>query len=371
MHDLGVYIHIPFCSAKCCYCDFVSFSGMEHLHELYVNRLLDEIRTANVRQITTVYIGGGTPTVLHAGLLHKILTCVSDLPIAREAEFTIEINPGTVTRDYLQVIRASGISRLSFGLQSTCNSKLSIIGRLHTYEQFLENYFCARDIGFDNINVDLMFGLPCQTVCDYEKTLIKILNLNPQHISFYSLTPSEGTPLLNDLISGRLSLPDDELDRKMYHLTTDLLAKYGFNHYEISNAALPGYECIHNVNCWQHRPYIGFGLGASSFDGQRRWSNPSNFTDYFSGVKPEIQFLSKDELISEAMILRLRFLSGVNESLFESEYGIKPSVVYYNQIDKLVANGLIECSTGQIRLTSLGLDLANQVFMCFLPEGKS
>ena len=371
MRDLGLYLHIPFCSAKCSYCDFFSFSGMEHLFEPYVNRLLSELSSAEISDTTTVYVGGGTPTALTASLLYKVLTSVSELPLAQDVEFTIEINPGTVDRDYLQLIKSTGVNRISFGLQSTCNSELSLIGRIHTYEQFKENYLCAKDIGFCNINVDLMFGLPNQAVFDFEKTLLAILSLRPQHLSFYSLTPSEGTPFWSYLTSGRFTLPDDDVDRNMYHLASDFLTKFGYNHYEISNAALPGYECIHNTNCWQHKPYLGFGLGASSFDGQKRWNNPSNFEDYLSGVKPEIQLLSEEDLISEAMMLGLRMLGGIDEFLFESVYRIKPSLFFSEQIDKLVSNGLIECNSNRIRLTSLGLDLANQVFMSFLQEAKS
>ena len=366
MHEAGVYIHIPFCATKCSYCDFLSFSGMEQIYDSYVDVLLSEIRSANIISVSTVYIGGGTPTVLPVNLMQNVLACISDLPLVNDAEITIEVNPGTVNLDYLQLIKSAGINRISFGLQSTCNNLLASIGRIHSYELFLENYLSAQDVGFDNINVDLIFGLPGQTTVTFEQTLSMILDLEPQHVSFYSLTLCENTPLWNDICLGKISLPDDEVDRSMYHFASKFFGKNGYVHYEISNAAKPGFECSHNLDCWRHKPYIGFGLGAHSFDGQKRWSNPSTFADYFSFKEPKFELLSDDQLISESMILGLRLLDGVDESLFESRYRVRPSVFFDGQISKLVSDGLLELSNNRVRLTSLGLDLANQVFMQFL-----
>ena len=341
---------------------------MDHLQERYVSVLLNEMRKSEIERVSSVYIGGGTPSVLPLELLEMILTGVTDLPLAIDAEISMEVNPGTVSGEFSALIKSKGVNRLSFGLQTTCGSQLALIGRVHTYEQFLENYMAARDGGFDNINVDLIFNLPGQELDEFEQTLLTVLALEPQHVSFYSLTPCENTPLYSDLSSGRSSLPDDETDRNMYHLASKLLAKKGYWHYEISNASKRGYECLHNIDCWQHKPYRGFGLGAHSFDGQSRWNNPSDFSDYFAGAKPTVELLSDEELISEAMILGLRLLDGVDELLFESKYGVVPSVFFGRQITKLVSDGLLEREDSRIRLTSLGLDLANRVFMQFLQE---
>ena len=366
MREAGVYIHVPFCASKCCYCDFLSFSFKEHLYEDYVSNLLVEINESNIKKVTTVYIGGGTPTVLPMNLLQRILSCVCDLPLTCDSEISIEINPGTVNKNYLQLLKSAGVNRLSFGLQSTNDEMLSKIGRLHSFDQFLDNYLSARDIGFGNISVDLMFSLPGQCTESFMESLSLILDLEPEHVSFYSLTPCENTPLWNDLALGKISLPDDAIDRNMYHFASKLFASQGYLHYEISNAAKRGYECTHNINCWLHNPYIGFGLGAHSFDGRRRWSNPSTFDDYFSRVRPDVEFLSTEELMSEAMILGLRLLVGVDELVFESRYGIKPSVLYDKQIFRLASDGLVMIDNNHIRLTKHGLDLANQVFMQFL-----
>ena len=200
------------------------------------------------------------------------------------------------------------------------------------------------------------------------ETLQTILALEPQHLSFYSLTPSEDTPLWSQLSLGELIIPADEVDRSMYHLASSFLTCQGYRHYEISNAAKPGYECFHNVDCWKLNPYIGFGLGAHSFDGKQRFANPVNLKDYFGNIKPDVQPLSKEELISEAMILGLRLLDGIDESAFESRFGVVPSVYFSNQIGNLVKNGLLKNYCGRIHLSSLGLDLANQVFMQFLQD---
>ena len=370
MHEVGVYVHIPFCLSKCYYCDFLSFSYDEDFMVKYISKLLDEIARYNFSKVDTVFIGGGTPTILPPTLLNDVLTCISDLPLAANAEISIEVNPGTVTKEYLRMIKSSGVNRLSFGLQSTLNNQLALIGRTHTYEQFLESYVYAIEVGFSNINVDLIFGLPGQTSLAFEKTLTDVLNLEPQHLSFYGLSLSEDTSLWLDVAMGKISLPDDEVERKMYHKAVQILKDNNYLHYEISNAAKIGYACVHNVDCWQHKPYIGFGLGAHSFDGKKRWSNPTNFDDYFSNVVIRHEVLSDEDLISEGMILGLRLLNGVDELAFESRYGVRPSTFFSSQICKLVHDGLLEHKSQRIRLTSLGLDLANRVFLQFLPGEK-
>ena len=366
MHKAGVYIHIPFCASKCSYCDFLSFSGFEDVYENYVSKLSGDLRKNIPKGVSTVYIGGGTPTVLPMKLLEKVLTCVSEMPLMKDAEISIEANPGTVDMSYLQLLITKGVNRLSFGLQSTSDRILNSIGRIHSFEQFCVNYYQAREVGFKNINVDLMFNLPGQNLDSFSNALDKVLSLRPEHVSFYSLTPCENTPLWNDLKSGKITLACDRLDREMYYLACDKLAENGYIHYEISNAALPGFECVHNLDCWLHEPYIGYGLGAHSFDGKIRWSNPSTFRDYFFGVEPECIVLTEAEILSEAMILGLRLLGGVSEFTFESKYGVTPSVFFDKQIRELTTKGLIRCENNYIQLTARGLDLANQVFMQFL-----
>ena len=370
MHKAGMYIHIPFCIAKCSYCDFLSFAGMEHLYDRYVHELVNEINESRFKEVTTVYIGGGTPTVLREEHIRAVLEAVSKLPLKQDAEISIEVNPGSVTFSYLKLLKTLGVNRLSFGLQTSVNSRLRQIGRVHSYEHFLDNLLAAREVGFDNINVDLIFGLPGQTLSEFEKALMDIISLTPNHISFYSLTPCENTPLWDDLAIGRCILPCDETDRDMYYTACKILKDFGYRHYEISNAAIPGFECAHNIDCWHHVPYIGFGLGAHSYDGYRRWKNPSTFDEYFSSRGCVAEVLSSADLISEAMILGLRLTDGINESVFESRYGVRPSSYFSKQIEELTVSGLLEFCDQNIRLTTLGLDFANNVFRQFLQETK-
>ena len=365
MHEAGVYVHIPFCAAKCSYCDFLSFSGMEKIYDCYVTSLLNEIRTAKIEKVTTVYIGGGTPTVLPINHIQSILACIYDLPLTVDAEISIEVNPGTVNHEYFKLLNDSGVNRLSFGLQTTNNQHLLSIGRIHTYEQFINNYHSALENGFKNINVDLIFNLPYQTVNCFYETLIKVISLKPQHISFYSLTLCENTPLWIDIQKEVLTL-SDEVDRSMYYLACKQLSNAGFIHYEISNAAKPGFECKHNIDCWLHKPYIGFGLGSHSFDGVRRWNNPENFNDYFNRTTPVYECLCKKDLISEAMILGLRLLDGINEQSFIKKYGVIPSEYYSSQIKSLLNEELICKNNNRIYLTPRGLDFANYVFTHFM-----
>ncbi|MCL1843731.1 MAG: radical SAM family heme chaperone HemW [Defluviitaleaceae bacterium] len=290
MHAAGVYVHVPFCVQKCIYCDFLSFSvgknsAKNSAKNIYVAALLNEIKNARTNKlfahgIDSVYIGGGTPTALPAPLLCEILRAVASLPLLPGAEFTVETNPGT--HEYFAALKTHGVNRLSFGVQSTHDFLLRTLGRIHTKEDFIKNFRAARDAGFDNINVDLMFSLLGQTTAHWRETLAEITLLSPEHISAYSLTPAENTPLHEQLEAGAIHLPSDETDRDMYHTARRILAEAGYIHYEISNFAKPGRESRHNVNCWTMRPYIGFGLGAHSFDGNARWHNIEDMEQYIS-----------------------------------------------------------------------------------------
>ncbi|MCL1844331.1 MAG: radical SAM family heme chaperone HemW [Defluviitaleaceae bacterium] len=401
----GIYIHIPFCVQKCAYCDFFSedlggefFLGKKpplskNLH-LYADKLCGDLKSAREAfaspsacdaadfagvEIDTVYIGGGTPTALPAFLLCGILDAVRGLPLLPDAEITVEVNPGTVDAAYLAAIRAGGVNRLSVGAQTTHSHLLRALGRIHTREEFFECFRDARAVGFDNINVDLMFALPGQTLAEWREDLDEIVALSPEHISAYSLTPAENTPLYERLKRGEIVLPDDETDRNMYHHARARLADAGFSHYEISNFARPGRESRHNVNCWTMRPYFGFGAGAHSFDGTARWSNPENITahrneGFFGEVCPDgagvvngrpdgETFSSKkisppEVLTQEKIILGLRMMRGVREDEFSAIYG--------EEIAGLIRDGLLAREDGRVFLTARGMDLANLVFEAFL-----
>ena len=355
----GIYIHIPFCLQKCDYCDFLSFEACGSM-ESYVDALLHEIQNEKIATpISTVYIGGGTPTALPSHLLCKILDVIQALSLISSAEITVEANPGTLSREYLSALKAHGVNRLSIGLQTTHPHLLKAINRIHSMEDFLENFHTARQLGFDTINVDLMFALPGQTLADWQSTLQEIIALSPQHVSTYSLTPAENTPLWDALESGAVTLPSDETDRKMYHLARKLLADAGYIHYEISNFAKPGFESRHNIDCWRRVPYVAFGLGAHSFNGKTRRRNTENMDKYLAGHPPkDIEHLSEADKLSETMILGLRLTKGISESEIPQ--------IYASQVANLIAKGLLVCQNGHIRLTPLGMDLANQVFEAFV-----
>jgi len=355
----GIYIHIPFCLQKCDYCDFLSLECTDKQEE-YVTALLQEIESVNVPNIDTIFIGGGTPTALPPFLLCKILQAIKAKTSIPNIEITVESNPGTLTQGYLQELKQAGVNRLSMGLQTTQARLLNAIGRIHTLNDFLENYQAARKVGFNNINVDLMFGLPGQTLQNWHETLDEIIKLNPEHISCYSLTPAEHTPLFDNLMNDILTLPDDETNRAMYHAAREKLTTAGYNHYEISNFAKPGRECKHNINCWKRVPYRGFGLGASSFDGKMRWTNTEDMAEYINGTNTaqDTDILTAEGHAAETMILGLRMLEGIPAKDIPQQYH---SIVAH-QIEK----GLLAHSDGSVRLTAQGLDLANQVFMAFL-----
>lgn len=270
----GIYIHIPFCISKCIYCDFCSAPADDDTKERYVNALCAEIahagkeaeKNGDDRSISTIFFGGGTPSILPAQLFVKIMCVVREaFSVSEDAEITVECNPGTLTADKLRAYRSMGVNRLSIGLQSPDNRELRALGRIHTYEQFEESYYAARDAGFDNINIDIMSAIPYQTVTGYQSNLEKIVKLNPEHISAYSLIVEEGTPLFDKVErSGGDILPTEDEDRQMYALTKKILADAGYHRYEISNYARPGFECRHNASYWERTDYIGFGVAAAS-----------------------------------------------------------------------------------------------------------
>ena len=297
--NIGVYIHIPFCKKKCEYCDFKSYAGKESIIDDYIKWLKYEIKDVgeenkldyeNKRDqlfiVKTIYIGGGTPSAIDSKYILQILDTVKEnYTIADDVEITIEINPGTINKEKMSDYKNSGINRLSIGLQETHDNLLKAIGRIHSFEDFLNTYHLAREQEFKNINVDLMLGLPHQSIRDLEESLDTIINLNPEHISVYSLIIEEETPFYEKLMNNQLTLPTDEIERQMYWLTKKKLENAGYIHYEISNFAKKGYESKHNLSCWNQEEYIGFGVAAHSYTNNVRYSNIDSIEKYISNYK--------------------------------------------------------------------------------------
>ena len=380
MKELGIYIHIPFCKRKCDYCDFVSFSGKTpKMQESYVNALLSEIDNApNAGDylVSTIYYGGGTPSFINPDLIRKIMEkIIEKFYVIENAEVTIEVNPGTVDDVKLNSYRASGINRLSIGLQTTDDKSLKKIGRIHTYEDFLDTYIEARKAGFKNINVDLMLGLPEQSVEEVVDSAERIININPEHISIYSLILEEGTPLYDKVKAGKLKLVDEDDERRLYWETNNLFRKHGYNHSDISNYAKKGYESKHNMNCWKQEEYIGFGVNAHSYFNGKRYTNIANIDDYINNITAgkilknvviEEDNRDKDQIYKEYMMLGLRKIEGVSISEFQRKFGTNPLFYFSIQIDTLQKQDLIEVDLDNIKLTRKGLDFANIVFQEFV-----
>ena len=327
--SIGLYIHIPFCKAKCFYCDFNSFSDKESYVKPYFEALKCELKLYEERlkgyTVSTVFIGGGTPSLVDTHYIYEIINlCHYLFNIQKGAEISIETNPGTLSYDKLVSYKTVGINRLSMGLQAWQNKLLKSIGRIHSAEDFMENFNLARKVGFKNINIDLIFGLPGQSINDWQATLDNIIRLNPEHISCYSLKIEEGTVFGERYESGQLIPADDELDREMYSLACDKLEKYGFKQYEISNFARSGFECRHNLIYWNIGKYIGIGAGAHSYFEDNRFNNPYDLSGYIDSVSTgsipseNIQPIDKGESIKEFIILGLRLLiqyTGVYEKI--------------------------------------------------------
>ncbi len=374
MRNLGIYIHIPFCKRKCAYCDFISFSDKTKLIEKYVLALEKEIDKCNINKdnyiIKTIYFGGGTPSFIESKYIVEILNNIKKkFNISEEVEITIEINPGTVTEEKLKDYYNAGINRISFGLQSTRSELLKLVGRIHSYSSFIEGYNLARKIGFKNINVDLMIGLPVQTLEDVKKDLERIIELKPEHISVYSLIVEEGTKIEEKIKNKELYLPPEELERKMYWEVKKQLEKAGYVHYEISNFAKPGYESKHNLSCWNQEEYLGFGIAAHSYFNGERYSNTEDFDKYFehpedSKIIHEKQ--TQEDKQREFMLLGLRKIEGVKISDFKNKFIENPIYLYRESLSKLVTQGLIEIDIDSIRLTNRGIDLANLVWEEFV-----
>lgn len=383
LNELGIYIHIPFCKQKCYYCDFVSYSNKCSEVKEYIESLKKEIEEFDFSnyKVTSIYIGGGTPSYIDSIYIVEILSELKEklkcnLIEFKDIEITIEVNPGTVDTKKLNDYKKSGINRLSIGLQSTKNDILKKIGRIHTYQEFLEIYKLARETGFKNINIDLMIGIPGQKIGELKNTLQDIIKLEPEHISVYSLIIEENTPIEKMLENGEIKLPDEDLERNMYWYVKNTLELNGYNHYEISNFAKLGKESRHNLNCWNQEEYIGFGVAAHSYLNGIRFSNTINVEEYIQHLEnnrkeENIQIeesQSLEDKKNEFMMLGFRKIQGVDIARFKEKFIDNPIFLYREKLNKLVEEGLIEVDLNHIKLTNKGIDLANLVFEEFVDD---
>lgn len=385
-YEKGIYIHIPFCVHKCIYCDFLSAPADDAVKYAYTKALINEIRNTADKQvidkqindnqtrdkITSIFFGGGTPSVLPDGCIADILMAVRDcFDIEDDAEITMECNPGTVNESRLSEYRAAGVNRLSFGLQSADNNELKMLGRIHTFEQFVESFRLARKAGFNNINVDLMFAIPGQTEATLENTFDEVMALQPEHISVYSLILEDGT-YLADNIDKFPPVPDEDEDRRMYHMTKERLHSAGYERYEISNYSRKGFECRHNLLYWNRGEYYGFGCSAAGFIGNERYSDIRDVKKYIElngdieKLHENIEILTKEDAIEEFMFLGLRKMAGVDVMDFQRRFGVPIENVYAKEIEHNIDKGLLIRQGGMLKLTEYGIDICNTVMSDFI-----
>ena len=376
--ELELYIHIPFCIRKCAYCDFLSGPADDKTIECYVGKLIEEIQahgageTMDKNIVTTIFFGGGTPSILSGSQMRRIMEAVkANFDIAEDAEISMEANPGTVTKEKLECYRQAGINRISFGLQSADDEELKLLGRIHTWEEFLESFQLARECGFDNINVDLISAIPKQTLESWESSLRNVIALEPEHISAYSLIVEEGTPFYEKYgegAEGEVLLPSEEDERQMYHCTEALLREAGYHRYEISNYAKPGRECRHNLGYWERKKYLGIGLGASGLIDNVRYKNTECLEDYIqwscelNKIQKEREILSKAEQMEEFIFLGLRKMAGVSLKEFEDTFEQTLEECYGKNIRRMIEKELLVMEEEVLKLTKAGIDISNYVF---------
>ena len=385
-NELGIYIHIPFCKQKCYYCDFISFVDKQEYIDKYIESLKRELDSyeLNKYNITTIYVGGGTPSVIPSknikDLLYNIKEKIKENKTNWEdIEITLEVNPGTVDRKKLEEYKKAGVNRLSIGLQSANNKLLKEIGRIHTFEEFLKTYNIAKQVGFKNINVDLMIGLPNQTIEDVKQSLTQIIKLNPTHVSVYSLIVEENTKMEKMINSNKLKLPNEELERQMYWYVKNTLELNKYNHYEISNFSKKGKESKHNLNCWEQKEYIGLGVAAYSYLNNIRYGNTSSLEKYIEIKKiidkkeleeEEIRIIDEiqnlDDRKKEYMLLGLRKIEGISIQKFKEKYIDNSIFLFRKELEKLVNEKLLVIDGDNIKLTNKGLDFANIVWEEFV-----
>lgn len=375
---MELYLHMPFCVRKCAYCDFLSFPSGAETQRMYAKRLMKDIDVMGKRYgeipVETIFIGGGTPSVPDSALIVEIMEHVRHaFHVADGAEISMEANPGTVTREKLTDYRKAGINRLSFGLQSANDRELKLLGRIHTWAEFLESFTLARECGFANLNIDLMSALPGQNCESWKETLSRVTDLDPEHISAYSLIIEEGTSFGERYGSeeGRKLLPDEDSEREMYHETKRFLKDCGYERYEISNYAKPGRECRHNIGYWTGVPYLGLGLGASSYlDGCRFTVNPDmkQYLEEKPGMFADIEKLTKKDMEEEFFYVGLRMTAGVSLSEFERRFGISAKEVYPGLMETFVKEKAARFEGDRFVLTDYGLDVSNYIMAQFLQD---
>lgn len=370
---LGLYVHIPFCERKCAYCDFPSYAGQKEQQAPYVDKLCAEIRLKgeelNHPQADTVFLGGGTPSVLPPDLIGKVLEALRDsFNVLPGAEITCEANPGTLTPDFLMELREKGVNRLSLGAQSVHRDELKLLSRIHDWDMVVSSVHLAREMGFSNINLDLMSALPGQTWDKLQDSLQKAVALKPAHLSCYSLIVEEGTPFHALFEKGQLNLPDEETEREMYHKTAAFLEQAGYQQYEISNFCLPGFECRHNKNCWLYRDYLGFGLSAASLFRGVRQKNPDTLSAYLDGLAPMREELTGRDMAFEQVMLGLRLREGVSAEAFKKRRGQGLFEVFPKALERHIEGGLLAYEKEHLFLTRKGLDLMDRVLLDLMPD---
>lgn len=368
MKEVALYIHIPFCKQKCFYCDFPSYARKDDLMSDYIEALLIELKEKiKDYEVRSLFIGGGTPSYLNEENLSKLMKGIKNINFIEDAEKTIECNPGTVSEEKFNIMKGGGINRLSFGLQTTKNNLLKGIGRIHTFEAFKDNYNLARSVGFNNINIDMMFGLPNQSVKDWTDSLEEVAKLNPEHISAYSLIIEEGTPLYKLYNEDKLKLPSEEEEREMYKKCKNILIENGYHQYEISNYAKEGKECLHNEVYWMCNEYIGVGVSSSSYIDGKRIKNIDDLREYIKrigsgkSIVDEEIINTKNDNIEEFMFMGLRMNCGIEEEEFKRRFHTDVDNVYKDVIEGNINKGLLERKRGRIYLTDKGIELSNMV----------
>ena len=378
--NMELYIHIPFCRQKCNYCSFASFTGQEAYFQKYVSLLLKESRIRKndaAEPFTTVYIGGGTPSLFPPILLSKMIRGIREVwDLDTVQEFTIEANPGTVTKEWIDTALSLGINRLSLGMQAYQERLLYLLGRIHRFEDVVTSVSAARSSGFGNISIDLIFGIPTQTMEEWSQTVKSVISLHPEHISAYGLIPEEGTPLYRDLEKGLLALPDPDDERQMYDLAIRKTAEAGYKQYEISNFSIASYECRHNIGYWTQVPYIGLGVSAASMTGVRccsegteyeRSVNPNTMIEYEKmineGMKSPSETISSSEARFETMMLGLRMNRGVSERFFQTMHHISIESCYGKKLKEMENHGLMLLENGSWKLTARGFDIQNSILV--------
>lgn len=373
MKKISLYIHIPFCDQKCFYCDFPSFAGKGDLKESYIKALIEEIKfKIKNYKIETIFIGGGTPSSLTAEQLEKLLKEITLLNLDENLEYTMECNPGSITKEKLLIMKKYGVNRISMGLQAVQDSLLKTIGRIHDYEGFEKNFKEAREVGFKNINVDLIFGLPNQSLKQWKESLEQIIKLNPEHISAYSLIIEEGTAFYNLYEKDMLEVPTEDEERDMYNLAKEKLLEAGFKQYEISNYAKEGLDCRHNLAYWNMDSWIGVGSAASSYIDNKRITNKSKIEDYIAGVNDNFDIIdeeisnSLEDNIEEFMFMGLRKIKGIDINIFKERFNKDIDEVYGQLLYKYEKMGLLIKADNRIFLSGKGIECSNQIMAEFL-----